>query len=195
MKTTLRRELRIARRSLTAEDHALRSARASASIERMAAFKTGARVAIYLPFDHETQPLALIAAARRRGVRLYVPVVSDLRHRRLKFHPLTGPTRPSTFGIRVPARHGTPVEPRWFDLIVVPLVGVDAAGCRLGMGGGFYDRALTFRRTRRYWMGPLLVGLAFDCQCVAYIQADPWDVRLDRLVTESRVVHFPKAVP
>jgi len=185
----------MARRSLTSADHALRSARAAASIERMAAFKTGARVAIYLPFDHETQPLTLISAARRRGVRLYVPVVSDLRHRRLKFHPLTGRTRPGAFGISVPARQRLPVEPRWFDLIVVPLVGVDAAGRRLGMGGGFYDRALNFRRTRRCWMGPRLVGLAFDCQRVADIHADPWDVRLDFLATESRVVHFPKTIP
>jgi 5-formyltetrahydrofolate cyclo-ligase len=195
MKTTLRRELRMARRSLKSADHALRSARAAASIQRMPAFKTGARVAIYIPFDHETEPVALIAAAHRRGVRLYVPVVSDLRHRKLKFHPLTGPMRPGAFGISVPARQRTPVQPRWFDLIVVPLVGVDAAGRRLGMGGGFYDRALDFRRTRRCWMGPLLVGLAFDCQRVSDIHADPWDVRLDCLATDSRVVHFPKTIP
>ena len=50
------------------------------------------------------------------------------------------------------------------NLIVVPLVGVDAEGRRLGMGGGFYDRALEFRRRRRHWTGPRLVGLAFDCQ-------------------------------
>jgi 5-formyltetrahydrofolate cyclo-ligase len=181
----------MARRSLTSADHVLRSARAAASIKRMAAFKSGARVAIYLPFDHELEPSLLLCAARRRGVCLYVPVVSDLRHRRLKFHPLSGPTRRGTFGIRVPTRHGRPVGPRWFDLIVVPLVGVDAAGRRLGMGGGFYDRALDFRRTRRCWMGPRLVGLAFDCQCVADVHADPWDVRLDCLVTESRVVYFP----
>jgi len=184
----------MARRSLPNAEHALRSARAAAFIKRMAAFKTGARVAIYLPFDHETQPSALISAARCRGVRLYVPVVSDLRHRRLKFHPLTGRTRRGTFGIRVPTRHGKPVEPRWFDLIVVPLVGIDVGGRRLGMGGGFYDRALRFRRTRRCWMGPRLVGLAFDCQCVTDIHADPWDVRLDCLVTESRLVHFPNAL-
>jgi len=76
------------------------------------------------------------------------------------------------------------------DLIVVPLVGVDGRGLRLGMGGGFYDRALAFRRVRKSWKGPRLVGLAFDCQRVDTVFADGWDVRLDSLATESGLVHF-----
>jgi 5-formyltetrahydrofolate cyclo-ligase len=192
MKSTLRKQLRMTRRGLGAVDHAHRSAMAAAAVRSMAAFKSGARVAIYLPFDRETDTAALIEAARRRAVRLYVPVVSDLRHRRLKFHPLSGPTRNGLFGISVPHRRARPLEPRWFDLIVVPLVGVDAEGRRLGMGGGFYDRALRFRRARRCWNGPRLVGFAFDCQRVASVHADPWDVHLDFLATESGIHHFPK---
>ena len=189
-KATLRKRLRTARRSFAAADHALRSTLAASAITRLAAFKCGARVAVYLPFDHETNTAVLLVAARRRGVHLYVPVVSDLRHRRLRFHPLTGRTRRGVFGISVPHRGGIVLPPRWFDLIVVPLVGVDGAGRRLGMGGGFYDRALAFRRERRCWNGPHLVGLAFDCQRVDTVFAAPWDVRLDSLATESGLTHF-----
>jgi 5-formyltetrahydrofolate cyclo-ligase len=82
------------------------------------------------------------------------------------------------------------VPARWFDLIVVPLVGIDAGGRRLGMGGGFYDRALAFRRGRRTWTGPCLVGLAFDCQRVDAPFADAWDVRVDALSTESGFTDF-----
>ena len=89
------------------------------------------------------------------------------------------------FGIAVPARNLTALGPRWFDAIVVPLVGVDALGRRLGMGGGFYDRALEFRRSRRHWRGPHFVGLAFDCQRTDSKFAHPWDLRLDSLATES----------
>ena len=96
------------------------------------------------------------------------------------------------FGISVPHRSGRAIAPRWFDLIVVPLVGVDAEGRRLGMGGGFYDRALDFRRHRRHWMGPRLVGLGFECQRADTVCADPWDVRLDSLATESRSALFLK---
>jgi len=193
LKSTLRKRLRTLRRSLDAADHARRSGLATAAIKRLPAFKCGARIAIYLPFDRETHTAALVADAQRRGVHLYVPVVSDLRHRRLRFYPLSGGTHPGVFGIAVPRRRGKAVEPRWFHCIIVPLVGIDGAGRRLGVGGGFYDRALAFRRLRRHWRGPRLIGLGFECQRVADVHADPWDVRLDALATESGVHHFPKA--
>jgi 5-formyltetrahydrofolate cyclo-ligase len=194
MKTKLRKELRTKRRSLGVAQYSLRSKRAAAAVTRLAGFKSGARVAAYLPFDRETDTAALLLAAERRRVRIFVPVVVDLRHRRLRFHPLSGKTRRGAFGISIP--HGAPhrslrwTAPRWFNLIVVPLVGVDGRGRRLGMGGGFYDRALGFRRVRESWKGPHLVGLAFDCQRADTVFADTWDVRLDSLATESGLAHF-----
>jgi 5-formyltetrahydrofolate cyclo-ligase len=190
MKAKLRKELRAKRRSLSPAEHALRSNLAASAVTRLPAFKAGARVAVYLPFDRETNTAALLVAAKRRGIRIFVPVITDLRHRRLRFHPLSGKTRRGVFGISVPRRNGRWTAPRWFNLIVVPLVGIDGAGRRLGMGGGFYDRALSFRRERRRWNGPRLVGLGFDCQRADTVFADPWDVRLDSLATESGLEHF-----
>jgi 5-formyltetrahydrofolate cyclo-ligase len=190
MKGKLRKELRAKRRSIGAADHALRSDLAASFLTRMPAFKSGARIAAYLPFDGEADTAALLLAARRRGVRIFVPVVSDRRHRRLRFYPLSGKTRRGVFGISIPHRNGTAIEPRWFDLIVVPLVGVDHQGRRLGLGGGFYDRALAFRRQRRHWRGPRLVGLGFECQRAESVFAEAWDVRLDDLATESTLRHF-----
>ncbi len=192
MKRKLRKELRARRRSLSAADHALHSNLAASCVTRMAAFRSGARVAIYLPFDGEANTAALLVAARRRGIRIFVPVVSDLRHRRLRFHPLEGKTRRGVFGISVPHRNQRALDARWFDLIVVPLVGVDPKGRRLGMGLGFYDRALAFRAHRRRWMGPRLVGLAFECQRAESVCAQPWDVRLDALATELGLQYFSK---
>jgi 5-formyltetrahydrofolate cyclo-ligase len=191
LKRTLRRELRSARRSLSAADHRRRSHLAASSITRMASFKSGARVAVYLPFDGETNPASLLAAAARRRVRIFVPVIDSVRHGRLRFHPLSGKTQAGAFGISVP-RSGRWVGPRWFDLIVVPSVGVDAHGRRLGMGGGFYDRALAFRRTRQHWLGPRLVGLAFGCQRVPSVFAQDHDVRLDALATEEGIAYFSR---
>ena len=85
------------------------------------------------------------------------------------------------------------MAPRWLNVIVVPFVGVDPQGRRLGMGGGFYDRALGFRRRRLHWRGPSLVGLGFDCQRADDVHADPWDVRLDCLATESGLHIFRAA--
>ena len=187
--------MRAQRRSLSAADHGRRSSLAAKAIAGLPMFKAGKRVALYLPFDRETDTAALIAAARRRGVRVFVPVIVDRRHSRIRFYPLGGKTRRGVFGIAVPARTDRPMPPRWLDLIVIPLVGVDAAGRRLGMGGGFYDRALEFRRRRRHWPGPRLVGLAFDCQRTESAFAEPWDVNLDSLATESGLKHYSRGDP
>ena len=157
---------------------------------RLPMFAAGKRVALYLPFDRETDTTELIAAARARGVRVFVPVISDKRHGRLRFYPLTGATTPGVFGIAVPRRTARPVPAQWLNLIVAPLVGVDRTGGRLGFGGGYYDRALAFRRRRRCWQGPHVVGFAFDCQRADLEFADPWDVRLNSLATESGLQQF-----
>jgi 5-formyltetrahydrofolate cyclo-ligase len=194
MKRTLRKELRARRRSLSASEHDLLSNLAASAIMRLPAFRSGARVAVYLPFDGESNPAALLVAARRRRIRIFVPTVESVRHRRLRFLPLTGRTRRGVFGISVPHR-GSPrysVAPRWFDLIVVPLVGIDDRGRRLGMGGGFYDRALGFRRTRRHWRGPQLVGLAFQCQRTDSVFAEGHDIRLDAVATEHGMKFFTR---
>jgi 5-formyltetrahydrofolate cyclo-ligase len=191
MKASVRKQLRAQRRSLSAASHRQRSMLAAKAVMRLTSFAAGKRVAVYLPFDRETDTAALIAAARRRGIRLFVPVISDRRHSRMRFYPLEGKTNPGVFGISVPLGTHRPVAARWLNLIVIPLVGVDSDGWRLGMGRGYYDRALAFRRRRRNWMGPHLVGLAFDCQRTESGFAQAWDVRLNSLATESGVQHFP----
>ena len=190
VKAALRKQLRAARRSMSAAEHQRRSVEAAAGIMRHRLFSAGKRVALYLPFDGEMDTSALIGAAGRRGVELFAPVIAYRRHCRLRFYPLTGETSPGAFGIPVPRLRGTPISPRWLDLIIIPLVGVDRDGRRLGMGGGFYDRALEFRRRRHYWKGPHLMGLAFECQRTRADFADAWDVRLSSLATESGVENF-----
>src|SRR5271165_285871 len=104
MKVILRKRLRAARRALSSADHRQRSSLATRAIERLPMFAAGKRIALYLPFDRETDTAGLIAAARARGVHLFVPVISDKRHRRLRFYPLDGATSPGAFGIAVPRR-------------------------------------------------------------------------------------------
>src|SRR3984893_9135998 len=190
MKATLRKHMRSQRRSLSGPDHGRRSRLAAKAVAGLRMFRAGKRIALYLPFDRETDTAALIAAARRRGVRVFVPVIVDRRHSRIRFYPLDGKTRRGVFGIAVPSSLAPPLPSRWLNLVVIPLVGVDTAGRRLGMGGGFYDRALDFRRRRRHWPGPHLVGLAFDCQRTDASFAEPWDLRLDSLATESGLKRY-----
>ena len=71
-------------------------------------------------------------------------------------------------------------------MLVLPLVGFDAAGNRLGMGGGWYDRSLAFRASAA--PPPLLVGAAFALQQVEALAHRPWDVRLDAICTEAALI-------
>jgi 5-formyltetrahydrofolate cyclo-ligase len=82
------------------------------------------------------------------------------------------------FGARIPAE-GAWVEP---EVVIVPLVGFDARGYRLGYGGGFYDRTLAALRASA---PRLAVGFAFAVQEVEEVPTDATDAALDMIVTEA----------
>ena len=71
------------------------------------------------------------------------------------------------------------------DLILLPLVGFDEQGGRLGMGGGFYDRSLAYLHRRKNWHMPTLLGLAHECQRVDELAMASWDVPLQATVTDK----------
>ncbi|MDZ4311062.1 MAG: 5-formyltetrahydrofolate cyclo-ligase [Cypionkella sp.] len=87
------------------------------------------------------------------------------------------------FGALIPAE-GAWIEP---EVLIVPLVGFDARGYRLGYGGGFYDRTLQGLRLRRQ---TLAVGFGFAAQELAEVPIDQFDQRLDMMVTEAGVRRF-----
>ena len=68
----------------------------------------------------------------------------------------------------------------------MPLVGFDKYKNRLGMGGGFYDKTLEFQKKRNNFKVPKLFGLAFDCQEVDKLEAEPWDIPVDGIITPTR---------
>ena len=78
------------------------------------------------------------------------------------------------------------LDPSDMALVVLPLVGFDAHGQRLGMGGGWYDRSFAFRNTRP--APPWLVGAAFATQQLAAIAPEPWDVTLDAVCSERETL-------
>ena len=191
-KVALRDLLRKRRRALRPADHAARSRAAQLTLLGMPQFRAGARVALYLPIDRETDTGLLLAAARRRGVRLFVPVITDMRRRRIEFRPLSDRMRRGAYGISIPHEAARPLGARWLTMVIVPLVGVDASGRRLGMGGGFYDRAFAFRAGRRHWHGPRLIGLGFDFQRVDAVFAEHWDLRLDGFASDAGSIRYPR---
>jgi 5-formyltetrahydrofolate cyclo-ligase len=195
----LRRQLRQRRRAISDAERRQSDRTIHASLRRLGVWQRGRRVAVFLGMPGEVDLRPCFAAAWDRGVRLYVPHILSRRDGRMAFVPLEAgtPLQGNAFGIPEPA-HGArgrlPV--RHFDTILVPLVGFDAQGHRLGMGAGFYDRALRSRLDRTQpFRRPRLIGIAYSVQQVARLEPASWDVALDLVVTERGVLHFPAHTP
>ena len=86
------------------------------------------------------------------------------------------------FGTLAPSELAPKAEP---DIVIMPLLGFDKQGTRLGYGGGYYDRTLASMRKK-----PKLIGLAFAAQELEAIPREAHDVPLDAIVTEAGVRHF-----
>ncbi|PMR74674.1 5-formyltetrahydrofolate cyclo-ligase [Billgrantia endophytica] len=189
----LRQELRRRRRALTPNQQRNAARALCRRLRQLPEIRRARRVALYLPNDGEIDPSPLIAWLKDRSVRIYLPVLKPLSSNSLWFvHYHRGtPMVRNRFGIPEPdTQHGAHRArrlPTWaLDLILLPLVGFDDQGQRMGMGGGFYDRSLAF--TRRPGPRPRLLGLAHECQRVEQLPVAPWDVPLDAIVSDARII-------
>lgn len=146
------------------------------------------RIGAYLGIRGEVDPSALCEVER---LEVALPVTTAGEP--LRFVVPSGPLEPGPYGIRQPGR-GHEVDPLDLEVIVVPLVAVDHRGNRVGHGAGFYDRTFAARRDRP--APPVLIGICHAFQVVGQLDARPWDVPLDVIVTDAGIhrpgmAHFP----
>ncbi|HJR68478.1 MAG TPA: 5-formyltetrahydrofolate cyclo-ligase [Gammaproteobacteria bacterium] len=184
----MRRELRAKRRALPAPARALADRAIRANIRRLPEFQRARSVAVFLAFDGEPSLAPLLDTARRRGKRLYAPVLDGLT---MTFRELVSSRALTTnfFGILEPEL-GSAIDARELDLVLTPLVAFDDRGVRIGVGRGYYDRCFRFLRARTRWRRPKLFGVAYELQRVAEIGSHAWDVPLFGAVTETGVRRF-----
>jgi 5-formyltetrahydrofolate cyclo-ligase len=199
-KLLLRREMQIRRADAHAADLAGgRELSRAAAREFLAARRHGGIqvVAGFRPIRTEIDPTPLMEALSAAGHRLCVPVIQG-KGRALRFREWTPAAKGEGLGLdggqgqggrgMVEGPFGVPVPSTgdWIvpGLLLVPLLAFDAAGWRLGYGGGYYDRTLSALRAR----GPgstLAVGFAYAVQQVPAVPRGPADQRLDAVVTEE----------
>jgi len=188
-----RKQLRSQRCALDPAERLQRSTRLCQHLARHRLFRNSRRIAAYLPADGEVDPRPLIERAWATGKQVYLPVLRTFGDNCLWFahyEPDT-PLVVNRYGIAEPEiDHVRRIEAFALDLVLAPLVGFDARGNRLGMGGGFYDRSFAHLLRRRYWLKPRLVGLAFDFQQLARLPAQRWDVPLTAVASENRITEF-----
>ena len=182
-RAALRKRLKQLRRAVPPAARRMAAVAVAHHIRRTFNLRPGLRVAVYAPLPSELDVAPLVQLARRRGCRIYLPRLTDLRRHRMQFVAADGPMRRNHLGILEPVRLRR-MSARRLDLVFVPLVGFDATGMRLGMGAGYYDRAFAFLRHRRHWTHPRLIGLAYSFQQVPRIEGAVHDVHLNGVITE-----------
>jgi len=139
----------------------------------------GLGIGFYWPFRGEVDPRVAAHRLRSRGARTALPVVLA-KAQPLEFREWTPqtPTTPGAFGLPVPVE-SPPIHP---DAVLVPPVGYDAFGYRLGYGGGFFDRTLAAAAPR-----PVAIGLARAVSRMSTIHPQPHDIAMDFIVTEEGI--------
>ncbi len=137
----------------------------------------GTTVAICWPHRNEYDARPFAETLRSAGATIAMPVVVAPQAP-LIFRAWTANTEMArgTPGIPYPAS-GAAIRP---DVILLPVVGFDAQGYRLGYGGGYFDRTLATLNPR-----PLVIGTAYEISRIATVHPQPHDIPMDWVITEA----------
>ncbi|MBR6026187.1 MAG: 5-formyltetrahydrofolate cyclo-ligase [Neisseriaceae bacterium] len=173
-KQLLRNQLRNNRKSVDDKQRVVAEALICSYLKRF--IRRDMKIAVYRAIGSEVRLNNFIRMALRRGAKIFEPVI-DVNSRRLWF---------VAWGSTLYGHHTIKQRIENMDIVVLPLLGVDESGMRLGQGGGYYDTSLSFCKKRK----PLRIGVGFACQMVEFLPSDAHDERLNAFVCEMGVKFF-----
>jgi 5-formyltetrahydrofolate cyclo-ligase len=184
-KGPLRERLLEQRENMLPDDRRAAEKRIAHALSAPAVMEQWNRVAVFLPWRGEPDLMSTWKAWHARGIALALPVVMarDAPLVMQAWQPGAALIR-DAMGLQVPDG----AQSLECDTWVVPCVGVDAHGARLGAGKGFYDR--TVATLARPW--PRLVGVCFEHAVHGQAFGEPHDLRLDTCITETGVRQFSR---
>ena len=141
-------------------------------------------VMAYTSKEMEVNTMPIITRLLERGNPLIVPIiVKEDVSLRLSYLRDVAALVPSTFGVPEPIGSEIPARGGDVDTILLPMLGFDRTGGRIGYGAGYYDRFLEKYPTLRK------IGIAFACQEIDRLPLDETDVRMDHIITEEGIVY------
>jgi 5-formyltetrahydrofolate cyclo-ligase len=181
----IRKEKKQQRRLLAVEEQTIAAIEIAEQLSKFSIMNRAIRIGAYMSVGGEVNCQYFLNFEKLRKKRIFLPVLAKSK---LIFSPLKSAEKmvQNRYGILEPVyQKRDAIDARDLDVVIVPLVAFDEQCNRLGMGGGFYDRCFAFRKHRRKWRKPLLIGVAYDFQRVDSLQPEPWDVPLDAVVTEK----------
>ena len=179
----LRQSIRKQRQSISTPNRKKFAKKLLSQVQKLSNFQKKQKIAIYLPNDGEIDTKSIKNFLENRGFSIYLPILVG---KSLKFAKVGKNFRKNKFGINEPISSHI-LNANQMNIIFMPLVGFDQNKNRIGMGGGFYDRTLEFKKRLQNYKNPKLYGLAFDCQKVDELYVQPWDVSMDAVITPTRI--------
>lgn len=181
----LRRDYIAARVALSPAERARLSEALEAHLEGVFAAREAGVVAFCWPIRGEFDARPLVGRLIAAGWRAAIPTVTELEAP-MRFRVWTpgAPMGVDPFGIPVPTAAAADATP---DVVLLPLVAFDAAGFRLGYGGGYFDRTLAAMAPR-----PLAWGIGFETALTADLHRQAHDIPLDAIITDRGVRQFPR---
>lgn len=184
-KPQIRRHMRDRRAALSHKQQSIAENGLAQHSRKSARLLQAKKILSYAPFAGEISPNKLIKNLATN--RISFPRISNFRLCQMRLYPASKIERLNKYGIEEPKAIGSPERANSFDVILVPLVAFDRDGNRIGMGRGYYDRALqslTHQKSTR----PFLIGIAHHFQEVKSCQATAWDVPLDAILTDREFI-------
>ena len=178
-KAEIRKRMRELKRAVSAEEKLRRSETVMRSVEQLPEFRQAHVVLLYWSMADEVQTHDFVNRWYDKKVLLLPCVEGD----DLLLRQYTGPeclVAGEQFGIGEPdASLPAFTALERIDLIIVPGVAFDSEGNRMGRGRGFYDRLLKTTPNAKK------IGVAFDFQMIEHVPVEPFDVKMDHVITES----------
>ncbi len=182
-KAELRKRLRALRNTIPASAIAERSAKIQARLEHLPQFVQAKHVALFWPIDgrNEVDLRPLAARLKDRGVSIAFPSI-DPETRVMTFRVPPNPETMEERGLGFAEPAYEDPEATNLDVIIVPALGVDASGNRIGYGAGYYDRTLP-----RFCPPAVAIAVAFNFQLLVEVPHTEGDVAVQLVVTDERV--------
>lgn len=186
MKSQIRKELLEKRSVLSAETVEHKSQLIFQRLKTVHFYNSASYVMLYISFRNEVRTSEIIKDLFRHGKRVFIPVTVP-KTKELIVSELIDVEKDleiGHFGVLEPKKDAIrPVEPQILDFIIVPGVGFDSRGYRIGYGGGYYDRFLP-----QFSSSVPTVSLAFELQIIDKVPTDSYDYPVQYIVTEERII-------
>jgi 5-formyltetrahydrofolate cyclo-ligase len=181
-KESVRKILRQKKEAMLPEERLSKSQRICRHL--MNVISDGETVMVFTSKEKEVNTRPLIMALFGQGNPVVVPIiVKEDYSLRLSYLRDFSALVPSTFGVPEPIGSEIPAAADDIDTIILPMLGFDRKGGRIGYGAGYYDRFLSKNPGLRK------IGIAFACQEVDNLPVDENDIRMDAIITEDGMMY------